>query len=354
MKKELFRYELPPELIAQEPLEDRTASRLLVVDCESKKWEHRRFTDLVEYLRSGDVLVFNRSRVRKARLRGHKRESGGRVEVLLLGEKGEGVWEALARPARRLPEGTVLLLGKSGLEAEVVSRLGEGRILVSFKGMEAHEVEKFLEEEGEVPLPPYIRKELRDQDRYQTVYARETGSAAAPTAGLHFDQAILERLGSMGVRTVFLRLDIGIDTFRPIAEEEVERHRIHREWVSVEEGVCREVNEARRRGNRVIAVGTTSVRALETAAASSEGELRPYSGYTDLYIYPPYRFRAVDGIITNFHLPESSLLVMICAFAGRKLVLSAYEEAVREKYRFLSFGDSSFFIYPNGWKMPGD
>jgi S-adenosylmethionine:tRNA ribosyltransferase-isomerase len=354
MRRDLFHYHLPPELIAQEPLPDRTASRLLVVDCEGKTWEHRRFPDLVEYLRPGDVLVFNRTRVRKARLRGRKRESGGKVEILLLEEKGEGTWEALARPARRLPEGTVVLFGESGLEAEIVARLGEGRVLVRFPGLEEVQLEEFLEREGEVPLPPYIRKGLEDPERYQTVYAQETGSAAAPTAGLHFDWILLERIRSKGVRTAFLRLDVGIDTFRPIGEEDVERHRIHREWISVEEEVCREVNEARRRGGRVIAVGTTTVRALETAAARSRRMLEPFSGYTDLYIYPPFHFRVVDGIVTNFHLPESSLLVMVCAFAGRKLVLSAYEEAVRMRYRFLSFGDATLFLYPNGWKEPGD
>ncbi len=352
MRKELFRYYLPPELIAQEPLKERSKSRLLVVDCEKGTWEHRRFMDLMEYLREGDVLVFNRSRVRKARLKGKKRGSGGKVEVLLLDEKVEGLWEALARPARRLPEGTVLQLGKSGWEAEVVARLGEGRVLIRFPHMDRKRVEEVLEEEGEMPLPPYIRKELEEPDRYQTVYARETGSAAAPTAGLHFDQDLLARINSLGVRTAFLRLDVGLDTFRPIAEEEVERHQIHKEWISVEEDVCRQVNEARKSGGRVIAVGTTSVRALETAAIRSGEELEPYSGFTDLYIYPPYQFRVVDGIITNFHLPESSLLVMICAFAGRSLVLSAYEEAVRNKYRFLSFGDASFFVFPHGWRMP--
>ncbi len=350
MRVDLFDYHLPEDLIAQEPLEDREASRMLVVDCESGGIEHRAFRDLPSLVEEGDCMVFNQSRVRRSRLRGVKEGSGGKAELLLLRPLEGGTWLALARPYRRLGRGTRLVFGEGGLRAEVAERRGGGLVVVALETDLPGGVEEALERWGEVPLPPYIKKRLKDPERYQTVFARHTGSAAAPTAGLHFTSAVLDALRAKGVRLAFLRLDVGLDTFRPLACREVEEHRMHSEWVEVGEEVCREVHAARGDGRRVIAVGTTVARALETAASS--GELRPFRGMTDLFIYPGHRFRAVDCLLTNFHLPRSSLLVMVSAFAGRELVLEAYRQAVEQGYRFLSFGDVCFFRYPHGWRPP--
>lgn len=352
MRTELFDYRLPQELIAQTPMEPRGASRLLAVDCETGGIEHRDFADLEEYLEKGDCMVFNRSRVRRARLRGHKREGGGRVELLLLREMGDGIWEALARPARRMHAGTEMLFGQGELMGRVVQKGERGIITVALDPGENENLEALLERLGEVPLPPYIRNELKDPDRYQTVFASETGSAAAPTAGLHFEKVELESLEGMGVGLAYIRLDVGLDTFRPIEEEEVEGHRLHREWAAVDRDACEKINQARAGGHRVVAVGTTTVRALESAVTG--GVVSPYSGETGLYIYPGYRFKAVDCLLTNFHLPRSTLLVLVCAFAGRDLVLASYREAVERRYRFLSFGDACMFYYPRAWRPPGD
>ncbi|MDI6872786.1 MAG: tRNA preQ1(34) S-adenosylmethionine ribosyltransferase-isomerase QueA [Actinomycetota bacterium] len=352
MRVDLFDYHLPEELIAQEPLEDREASRMLVVDCESRAIEHRVFRDLPTLVEEGDCMVFNESRVRRARLRGVKEGNGGRAELLLLRSAEDGAWEALARPFRRLREGSRISFGSGKLLAEVVERKGEGLVRVRLETSHPGGVEEAVERLGEVPLPPYIRARLEDPERYQTVFARRIGSAAAPTAGLHFAPATLDALRSRGVRLAFLRLDVSLDTFRPLACREVEEHRMHSEEVEVGEEVCRQVGAARREGKKVIAVGTTVARALESAALS--GELQPFRGMTDLYIYPGYRFRVVDCLLTNFHLPRSSLLVMVSAFAGRKLVLEAYRRAVERGYRFLSFGDVCYFHYPHGWRPPGD
>lgn len=350
MRVDLFDYHLPEELIAQKPLKDREASRMLVVNCETGAVEHRVFRNLPLLVEEGDCMVFNESRVRKARLLGVKEDSGGRAELLLLRPTEDGTWEALARPYRRLREGTRLNFGSGRLRAEVVERRGEGLVRVRLETVLPGGVEEAVEALGEVPLPPYIRERLEDPERYQTVFARRTGSAAAPTAGLHFTPATLDALRSRGVRLAFLRLDVSLDTFRPLACREVEEHHMHSEEVEVGEEVCRRVSAAREEDRRIIAVGTTVARALESAASS--GELRPFRGTTHLFIYPGYRFRVVDCLLTNFHLPRSSLLVMVSAFAGRELVLEAYRQAVERGYRFLSFGDVCYFHYPHGWRPP--
>jgi len=351
MRAGLFDYHLPSELIAQRPAEKREGSRLLVVDCDRGKIEHRRFPDLASYFEVGDCLVFNRSRVRHARLRGRKKNSGGEVELLLLASREDGTWEALARPARRLHPGTLINIGGE-LEAEVVEKREKGEILLRLGPGDPGAVETAIETLGEVPLPPYIKEELSDPERYQTVFAHETGSAAAPTAGLHFERSTLHMLEEKGIRLAFLRLDVGLDTFRPIEEEEVENHRIHSEKIFLGAGACETINATRREGGRVVAVGTTVVRALESAA--EEGEVAPLRGSTDLFIYPGFRFQVVDCMVTNFHMPRSSLLLLICAFAGRELVMEAYRRALEERYRFLSFGDACYFHYAHGWREPGE
>jgi S-adenosylmethionine:tRNA ribosyltransferase-isomerase len=348
MRTELFAYDLPPDLIAQRPAASRGGSRLLVVDCESGEIAHRRFPDLSSYLEEGDCLVFNTSRVRRARLRGRKLEGGGEVELLLLAPRENGTWEALARPARRLQPGAVLSFGGGELEAEVVEKGERGEVRVRLRPGELAAVEAAVERLGEMPLPPYIREKPADPERYQTVYARETGSAAAPTAGLHFELSALRGLEEKGVRLAFLSLDVGLDTFRPISEEEVEEHLIHSEEMRLGEEACDLISDTRREGKRVVAVGTTVVRALESAA--DEGGVKPREGATDLFIYPGFRFRAVDCMLTNFHMPRSSLLLLVCAFAGREMVMEAYRQAVEERYRFLSFGDACYFHFPHGRK----
>jgi len=350
MRAGLFDYHLPAELIAQHPAETREGSRLLVVDCDSGRIEHRRFPDLAAYFESGDCLVFNRSRVRHARLRGRKKESGGEVELLLLASRKDGTWEALARPARRLHPGTLIGIGGE-LEAEVVEKGERGEVLLRLGPGDLSAVEAAVEALGEVPLPPYIKEELPDPERYQTVYARETGSAAAPTAGLHFEHSTLHMLEEKGIRLAFLRLDVGLDTFRPIEEDEVEKHRIHSEKMVLGASACETIDATRSEGGRVVAVGTTVVRALESAAEG--GEVAPRQDSTDLFIYPGFRFQVVDCMVTNFHMPRSSLLLLICAFAGRELVMEAYRRAVEERYRFLSFGDACYFHYARGWREPG-
>ncbi|MDI3316051.1 MAG: tRNA preQ1(34) S-adenosylmethionine ribosyltransferase-isomerase QueA [Bacillota bacterium] len=346
MRVDEFDYELPEELIAQEPLEPRDGSRLMVLDRRRGRWEHARFRDLAEILQPGDCLVLNDTRVRPARLIG-RRDSGGRVELLLLRPLGEDRWEVLGRPARKLRAGSLLLFGAAEagqgerLEAEVLENRGEGVLRVRFRYR--GEWERLLERLGQVPLPPYIRRPLEDPERYQTVYAREPGSAAAPTAGLHFTPELLERLRERGVEQVKITLHVGIDTFRPVLEEEVERHRMHAEFFTVSEEAAEAINRARAAGGRRVAVGTTVVRTLESVA-DPQGRVRPARGWTDLFIYPGYRYRAVDALLTNFHLPRSTLLMLVSAFAGRDLILAAYREAVGRRYRFFSFGDAMLIL----------
>lgn len=336
MKTADFDYHLPPELIAQTPVEPRDASRLLVVHRDTGQLEHRVFRDIVGYLRPGDLLVCNDSRVIPARVFGRKAGTGGKVEVLLVAKRGPRTWEALVR-GRRIREGGTLTFGEA-LEARVVAITESGSRILEF----AEPVEPHLPSLGVVPLPPYIHEPLRDPDRYQTVYARVQGSVAAPTAGLHFTPALLDAILAMGCELAFVTLHIGMDTFRPIGEEHIEEHRIHTEWCEVRPEVAERVRAAKGEGRRVIAVGTTAVRALESAAQS--GEVAPFAGPTGLYIYPGYTFRAVDVMITNFHLPRSTLLVLVSAFAGKALIDRAYQEAIRERYRFYSFGDAMLIL----------
>jgi len=335
-----FDYELPPELIAQEPIEPRDASRLLVVHLCSGRLEHRVFRDLPEYLRPGDCLVLNQTRVIPARLIGRRVPTGGAAEVFLLRRLDKDRWEALVRPGRRLRPGSRVAFS-DGLEAVIEDRAPDGSRVVRFEYEGAFEA--VLERLGRVPLPPYITRELADDERYQTVYARARGSAAAPTAGLHFTPELLDRCRRAGAATAYLTLHIGLATFRPIRVDNIEEHRMHEEEYIVDEEAAALVNRAREGGGRIIAVGTTAVRTLETVAGEN-GRIRAGSGRTDLYIRPGYRFKAVDAMVTNFHLPKSSLIVLVSAFAGRELVMRAYREAVERRYRFFSFGDAMLFI----------
>ncbi|MSQ24955.1 MAG: tRNA preQ1(34) S-adenosylmethionine ribosyltransferase-isomerase QueA [Dehalococcoidia bacterium] len=346
MRTSDFDYPLPQELIAQTPMEPRDQSRLLVLDMAAGAMQHHRFRDIVELLHPGDLLVFNDSRVIPARLRGRKAGSGGQVELLLLHPMEPRLWQALARPGKRLAAGAVLRFQGQGKEysAEIESKSEGGVVTVRL------EDEAMIEACGETPLPPYIHERLADPERYQTVYARVRGSAAAPTAGLHFTPELLQRLQSQGVAMAFVTLHVGLDTFRPVDEDDPREHSIHTEYAVLPPETAAAVNATRARGGRIVAVGTTSVRVLETAARGaldlrlSKGEgataVAPYSGWTDVFILPGHRFRAVDAMITNFHLPRSTLLMLVSAFAGRERVLAAYVKAVRERYRFYSFGDA--------------
>lgn len=346
-----FDYKLPPERIAQTPVEPRDSSRLLVVHRDTGVLEHRQFRDILEYLRPGDLLVANQSRVIPARLIGQKDGTGGQIELLLLSVRGDiGVdyWEALVRPGRRIHDGHRVIFGEGALIAEVRERTPAGGRIVHLSAPDG-DVTGALERLGSMPLPPYIHETLTDSERYQTVYAREPGSAAAPTAGLHFTPDLLERARAMGVEVAFVTLHIGLDTFRPIGEEKVEDHAIHSEEIDVTEEAAQRINETRARGGRIIAVGTTAVRTLESVAGFAEERdadtlVVPYRGRTSLYITPGYRFRAVDVMITNFHLPRSTLIVLVSAFASRELILRAYREAVDREYRFYSFGDAMLIL----------
>lgn len=334
-----YDYDLPEGLIAQEPVEPRDASRLMVVHRETGRIEHRRFYDLPEYLAPGTLLMMNNTKVLPARLVGRKK-TGGRVEILLLRRLEDGLWEALARPSRRLAPGTELDFGE-GLRVTMEGYSEEGTRFVRLQA-DGEELD-VLAQVGEVPLPPYIHKPLDDPDRYQTVYAQQTGSAAAPTAGLHFTPRLLKQLGDGGVRTEYVTLHVGLGTFRPVTAERVEEHVMHSEWYEVTDQAAQAVEAARRESKPVVAVGTTTCRTLESAA-TEDGRLIPGTGETDLFIRPGYRFRATDALITNFHLPRSSLLMLVAAFAGHGLMRRAYQEAVEQKYRFFSFGDAMLIL----------
>lgn len=338
MKTSEFDYHLPPQLIAQTPVEPRDTSRLLVVRRDTGQLQHRIFRDIAEYLRPGDLLVCNDSRVIPARIYGRKAETGGRVEVLLVAKRGLRMWEALVR-GRRVRAGTRLEFGEEpALGATVTAVAESGSRTLEFD----EPVEPHLEHLGVIPLPPYIHEALRDPERYQTIYARIQGSVAAPTAGLHFTPRLLDQILEKGCDIAFVTLHIGMDTFRPVKEEEIEQHQIHTEWCEVTPGVAARVRAAREAGGRVVAVGTTAVRALETAAQS--GDIQPFEGQTALYIYPGYRFRVVGVLLTNFHLPRSTLLLLVSAFAGKELVDRAYREAIERRYRFYSFGDAMLIL----------
>lgn len=339
LKTHDFYYELPEELIAQTPLERRDASRLMILSRDSGEIRHGHFYDLENLLRPGDCLVLNNSRVLPARLLGNRVPSGGAAEVLLLKDLGDGLWECLTRPGRKTKPGTRLSFGQGALTAEVTEALENGnkRIRFHYEGIFLEVLERL----GKMPLPPYIKEELEDGERYQTVYSKVNGSAAAPTAGLHFTRELLERLEQKGVKTAYVTLHVGLGTFRPVKAEQIQEHHMHSEFCTMPQETAYMLNETKKRGGRIICVGTTSCRTLESLVLE-DGTFTERSAWTDIFIYPGYRFRAMDGLITNFHLPESTLVMLVSAFAGRESVLHAYEEAVRLQYRFFSFGDAMF------------
>ncbi|MCL2126182.1 MAG: tRNA preQ1(34) S-adenosylmethionine ribosyltransferase-isomerase QueA [Oscillospiraceae bacterium] len=342
MKRNDFWYELPNELIAQEPIERREDSRLLLLDRSTGGIKHSRFFELPRYLHGGDCLVLNDSRVIPARLLGAK-DSGGAVEIVLLRDMGDKVWECLARPGRRIKDGARVIFGDGELSATVLGTVSGGNRLLRFEYSGAFL--EVLDRLGTMPLPPYIHRELEDSERYQTVYSKVNGSAAAPTAGLHFSLELLDEINAMGVELCYITLHVGLGTFRPVKEDVVEDHLMHSEYFTISKETAEIVNHTKERGGRVIAVGTTSCRALEACAESDKPDrIGAFSGFTDIFIYPGYEFRCIDGLITNFHLPESTLIMLVSAFAGRERVLMAYEEAIRERYRFYSFGDAMFII----------
>ena len=340
LKTSDFDFYLPEELIAQHPLERRDASRLLALDKETGAVSHHHFYDLPQFLRPGDCLVLNNSRVLPARLIGHRLPGGGACEVLLLTDKGDGLWECLVRPGRKLKPGAQVVFGDgSRLTATVEAEVSGGNRLVRFHydGIFL----EVLEELGKMPLPPYIKEELQDQGRYQTVYAKHDGSAAAPTAGLHFTRELMDRVEAMGVPIGYVTLHVGLGTFRPVKEEDILDHDMHSEYCVIPQETADLINRTKAAGGRVICVGTTSCRTIESWAAE-DGHMEAKAGWTNIFIYPGYRFKVMDGLITNFHLPESTLIMLVSALAGREHILAAYEEAVRERYRFFSFGDAMF------------
>ena len=338
MKTNDFWYDLPEELIAQTPLLQRDSSRLLVLDRETGKTAHKHFYDVIDYLQPGDCLVMNNSRVLPARLLGH-RPTGGAVEVLLLRDLGQKRWECLVKPGKKMQVGQEVIFGNGELTATVVAVQDDGNRVVEFR-YEGIFLE-VLERLGKMPLPPYIKAELADQERYQTVYSKESGSAAAPTAGLHFTNDLLDKIRAKGIKTAFVTLHVGLGTFRPVKAEEITDHHMHAELCMIGEDTARILNETRNSGGRIVCVGTTSCRTLESLV-NEDGSFEAKSKWTEIFIYPGYTFKAMDCLITNFHLPESTLVMLVSAFAGREHVLSAYAEAVKERYRFFSFGDAMF------------
>ena len=334
-----FYFDLPKEQIAQDPLEDRSASRLLVLDKETGKYEHKIFKDIIGYLEPGDCLVLNNTKVIPARLFGEKEGTQAKIEILLLKRKENDVWETLVKPGKKAKPGTKILFGGGLLKGEVLEVVEEGNRLIRFQydGI----FEEILDQLGQMPLPPYITHPLEDKNRYQTVYAKYDGSAAAPTAGLHFTPALLEEIRNKGVDIAEVTLHVGLGTFRPVKVENVTDHHMHSEYFMINEEAAEKINRAKENGKRVICVGTTSCRTIESAA-DEKGRLKACSGWTDIFIYPGYRFKILDALITNFHLPESTLLMLVSALAGREHILAAYEEAVKQGYRFFSFGDAMF------------
>lgn len=337
MKKEDFYFELPQELIAQDPLEDRSGSRLLVLDKESGQIEHRTFRDIKEYLEPGDCLVINDTKVIPARLIGSKVGTNAKIEILLLKRKENDIWETLVKPGKKAKPGTKISFGEGLLIGEVLDVVDEGNRLIqfSYEGI----FEEILDQLGQMPLPPYITHQLEDKNRYQTVYAKHSGSAAAPTAGLHFTPELLEEIKASGVEIAHVTLHVGLGTFRPVKVENIQEHHMHSEFYRIEASEAEKINRAKREGHRVICVGTTSCRTVESAA-KPDGTLTECSGWTEIFIYPGYQFKVLDCLLTNFHLPESTLIMLVSALAGREHVLHAYEEAVKERYRFFSFGDA--------------
>jgi S-adenosylmethionine:tRNA ribosyltransferase-isomerase len=339
MKTSDFYFDLPQELIAQDPLTDRSASRLLHLDKETGAIEHRTFRDILTYLHPGDCLVINDTKVIPARLYGHKADTGAVIEILLLKRKENDIWETLVKPGKKAKPGAEIIFGDGILKGTVLEVVEEGNRLIqfSYEGI----FEEILDQLGEMPLPPYITHKLKDKNRYQTVYAKNEGSAAAPTAGLHFTKELLAQVEEMGVKIAHVTLHVGLGTFRPVKVEDVTEHHMHSEFYVVEEDQAKLINDTKKAGGRIISVGTTSCRTLESATGA-DGVLKAGSGWTDIFIYPGYQFKMIDGLITNFHLPESTLLMLVSALAGKESIMAAYEEAVKERYRFFSFGDAMF------------
>ncbi len=336
-----FYFDLPKEQIAQDPLEDRSASRLLVLDKKTGEYTHKIFKDIVDYFKPGDCLVLNNTKVIPARLFGEKEGTQAKIEILLLKRKENDVWETLVKPGKKAKPGTKIIFGGGLLTGEVIDVVEDGNRLIQFtyEGI----FEEILDRLGQMPLPPYITHQLKDKNRYQTVYAKYDGSAAAPTAGLHFTPELLQKVRDMGVEIAEVTLHVGLGTFRPVKVENVLEHHMHSEFYQINEEAAQKINRAKENGGRIICVGTTSCRTIESAA-DQNGYIRPCSGWTEIFIYPGYRFKALDCLITNFHLPESTLLMLVSALAGREHVLSAYEEAVKQGYRFFSFGDAMLII----------
>ena len=336
-----FYFDLPEELIAQDPLEDRSSSRLLVLDKYTGDVEHHGFKDILDYLHEGDCLVVNNTKVIPARLMGEREGTGASIEVLLLKRKENDVWETLVKPGKKAKPGTKILFGNGLLVGEVIDVVEEGNRLIQFTydGI----FEEILDQLGQMPLPPYITHQLQDKNRYQTVYAKHDGSAAAPTAGLHFTPELLEQVKEKGVEIAEVTLHVGLGTFRPVSVEDVTNHKMHSEFYNIEQSEADKINKAKAAGKRVISVGTTSTRTLESAA-DENGMLKACSGWTEIFIYPGYQFKLIDALITNFHLPESTLVMLVSALAGREHVLNAYKQAVEERYRFFSFGDAMFIV----------
>ena len=341
MKTSDFYYDLPKELIAQDPLEDRSSSRLLHLSMKDGSVEHRHFTDILDYLKDGDCLVINDTRVIPARLYGHKEGTGALIEILLLKRKKDDIWECLVKPGKKARPGAKITFGNGILTGEILDIVEEGNRLIQFhyEGI----FEEILDQLGEMPLPPYITHKLQDKNRYQTVYAKHDGSAAAPTAGLHFTEELLKKVQEKGVNIAHVTLHVGLGTFRPVKVDDVEQHHMHSEFYMVEEDQAELINRTKKQGGRVIAVGTTSCRTLESAS-DEDGVIHAGSGWTEIFIYPGYRFKMIDGLITNFHLPESTLMMLVSALAGKERIMAAYEEAVQEKYRFFSFGDAMLIV----------
>ena len=341
MKTSDFYYDLPEELIAQDPLEDRSSSRLMTVDKETGKIGHHVFSEIIDYLNEGDCLVINDTKVIPARLIGAKEETGAKIEVLLLKRNADDVWETLVKPGKKAKPGTKISFGDGLLVGEVVDVVEDGNRMIKFTydGI----FEEILDQLGEMPLPPYITHKLKDKNRYQTVYAKNEGSAAAPTAGLHFTKELLEKVKEKGVNIAHVTLHVGLGTFRPVKVDDVESHHMHSEFYIVEEDQAKLINDTKKAGKRVIAVGTTSCRTLESATGE-DGILKSGSGWTEIFIYPGYHFKMIDALITNFHLPESTLVMLVSALAGKENIMHAYETAVQEKYRFFSFGDAMIII----------
>ena len=335
-----FDYELPKELIAQTPLKDRSSSRLLILNKNTGELKHEVFSNIINYLNKGDVLVLNDTKVIPARLIGEKEDTGAVIEILLLKDIGNDTWECLGKPGKRLKIGTIIKFGDGSLKCEVVEKLDEGIIHVKliYEGI----LMEILDKLGTMPLPPYIHEKLKDQSRYQTVYAKVSGSAAAPTAGLHFTKELLKRIEDKGIIITYVTLHVGLGTFRPVEVENILEHKMHSEYYIMYKETADILNKAKDEGRRIVAVGTTSTRTLETVASLYEGKFKACSGDTDIFIYPGYKFKAIDCLITNFHLPKSTLVMLVSAFSSRDIILNAYKEAIKEKYRFFSFGDAMF------------